>query len=188
MTDGCDREQRNSSDNNCLYDMAGFNSLLLLSFTSDEYFKLSADRSMLVRQDFGAYITLQVIDLIHTEPDVLQEQFLSFADESKYSPSARSIFRYFIFSVDDYSKYTDSFSPVFKNITEKCMKNGVVADFIIADLRNGTVKTTDGKRVGDKKIRNVIEKAIESYTQSQEHGKSAESIIKEKRNEKVTWK
>lgn len=164
---------------------AGFNSLLLLSLTSDAYFKWIPKEGVLVKPDMGAYTMIHPFSFSETNIETLSGAFENFITENRFSEQSRRIFRYFLFIAEDYSLYESSYAPILSELNRKCEHNGIIAEFDILDLKTGVLKTVDGKKMSDKKIRKIIDDTVIKYRKSQGLGISSETVIKEKKREVV---
>jgi len=173
-----DIKKENSQNNT-----AGFNSLLLLSLSADAYFKWLPDEGVLIRQDMGAYTLIHPFTLRETDVESLGNAFEKFIQENRFSANSRRIFRHFLFITEDYSVYAQAYEPFLKELNEKCAKNGIIAEFDILDLETGVLKTVEGKKMSDKKVRKVIENTIAKYRESQGLGMSSDAVIDDKKRE-----
>ncbi len=180
-----DRDSSEFINEDISYDIAGFNNLLLLSFISDAYFKLNKETATLVKQDMGAYTTAQIFDIAKIDIDVMNERFTRFIEQNRFSPSARRIFRYYIFVVNDYEKDNEKYAPALCRFNDEFIRNGIISEFIIVDIKNNKVSTVEGKKVSERKIRVLIEKTLESYRKSIGGGESTDSVVYEKQKEIV---
>ena len=170
-------EVKNKNDKS---DMAGFNNLLLLSLTADAYFKWHPKEGVLVKPDMGAYTVVHPFNIADTNADNLRSAFEEFIKENRFSEGARRTFRYFLFISEDYSKYDSEYTALLSEISKNCEKNGIVAEFDILDLNSGTLKTVDGKKMSDRKLRKVITETVTKYRESVNGGISSENILEDK--------
>lgn len=183
MTD--ENNDLNSGSENNKKTTAGFNNLLLLSLTADAYFKWLPKEQVLIRPDMGAYTMIHPFTFEGSTTTALEEVFERFITENRFTEQSRRIFRHFLFIAEDYSLYEEAYASVLSDLNKKCEQNGIIAEFDIIDLRNGVLKTIDGKKFSDRKVRKVINEAISKYRDSQGIGVSSESVIKEKKLEVI---
>lgn len=173
------------ADGEVVYDIAGFNDLLLLSFVSDLFFKRTQEKNLIVKQDMSAYTAVQLIDLSSVNTELLKQSFQSFMQDNRMLPNARRVFRYFVFSADDLSKYPEDTVSQLAQMSEEFYRNGIISEFVIIDIKGATVRTVDGKKVSDRKIRAIFEKSLAWYRESLGLGVSADTVIKNKKREAV---
>ncbi|MBE7065011.1 MAG: rhomboid family intramembrane serine protease [Ruminococcaceae bacterium] len=162
---------------------AGFTDLLLLSLSVDAYYKWLPNERVLVKQDMGAYIMIYPLEIITEDAEKLKNAFDEFIENNRFSESSRRIFRYFLFMVDDYSVYENAYAQILKDISGKCQKNGIIAEVDILDIKSGTLKTVEGKKMSEKKARTIIIDTVKRYKELQGMGVATEEVINDKKSE-----
>lgn len=173
-------KEKNEDEKN---DIAGFNNLLLLSLTADAYFKWYPREGVLVKPDMSTYTAVYPFNFSDISPERVCKTFDEFIKANRFTENSRRIFRYFLFICDDYSKYDAEYTAILSDINKNCEKNGIFVEFDILDLNSGTVKTIDGKKMSDRKLRKVITETIEKYRESIDKGISSENMLKDKSGE-----
>ena len=178
--DMIDIENKKENDQN---NTAGFNSLLLLSLSADAYFKWLQNEGVLIKQDMGAYTVIHPFNIESSDTAALENAFENFIKENRFSEGSRRMFRYFLFIADDYSLYDEFYSPLLEELSKKCEQNGIIAEFDIIDLKEGTLKNVMGGKMSDRKVRKVITDTITKYKAALAAGENSGDAVKSKSNE-----